>query len=750
MNTVKRRTSRITLAWISLAFVLLTALPAQAHGYIVRSIPEDRVVLARAPARLQYWFSENLEPEFSKLTVRDQNGTVVAEGGVDADNPALLTARVPTDLPDGAYVAELRIAFASDGHVVVETRVFFVGEGSEAFAGEAGGAGAVALEVVWRVLAVASAALLLGAFAVYSMVFVPAWGSSKYPGGLLPPRVMSRLNWIVGIALVVAFAGNGLALLQQAMVFFDADIGRVIGEGLYNVVRIGTRFGDTWNVRMVLLLLVAGLFAASLYFRQSQPETVRAFWVANVWGMALVMGTFSVASHAAGSLLLPWLAILSDWLHGLAVGFWAGGVAALALVVPVALQPYSGDERRLALLAALRRFTRIATAGLAVAVATGIYSALNWFTAPADLASSYGGALLLKLVLVGVLVVVGAGHHIAVNPERYERWARTTAGVRARVSGFVPTLRLEAALVLLVLVAVGYLSATPIPKPEIAGQTVPPPSASQTVGDTTITTTITPGGPGVNTYDVVVEQGGEPVEGQNVALLMSEPARDWRGDWHLLESIGGGLYTSVGDDIARPGEWWTIVEVSSAQGTTRAVFDWQITNEAAVIDSRPPTLLNGLALAGMIAALVYAAFPLLRRFYRSLDLSPAALTVAVGATAAGIAIVIGGMYLSQQSVEQAELAANPIPSVVNVVLPGEESLARGQTLYAAACAGWQGANDEQELLKRLPRLRDEDLYAAVTSEGWWSLPPCASGGDESQWWDVVNYLRSLEPVGNSS
>ncbi|MFN8450883.1 MAG: CopD family protein [Anaerolineae bacterium] len=495
---LKKPMRRIIFIWISL-MLLIPVLPASAHGYIVRSIPEDRAVLEHAPARLQYWFSENLEPEFSKLTVRDQAGTTVAEGGVDAKNLALLSVRLPSDLPDGAYLAELRTAFASDGHVVVETRVFFVGEQAGAISGAASGDQAVALEVVWRVLVLTSSVLLLGAFSVYAMVLVPAWGSSRYPAGLLPPRVMTRLNWIVGIALAVAFAGNLLALLQQTMVFFGVDAGRAVGDQLYNVVRVGTTFGDTWNVRVILLILVALLFAASLYFRQSQPETVRAFWVANVWGMALVLGTFSVASHAAGSLLLPWLAILSDWLHGLAVGFWAGGVAALALVAPVALQPYSGDERRQALLIALRRFSRIATAGLVVVIATGIYSALNWFTAPGDVASSYGGALLLKLILVAVLVLVGAAHHVAVDPARYQRWS----ALARRVRTFIPTLcdwRCWCCWC--------WSPSPPERHADFRSRRSPRPRRrrARRMGAYTVTTTITPR-PGVNTYDVQVTPG---------------------------------------------------------------------------------------------------------------------------------------------------------------------------------------------------------------------------------------------------
>ncbi len=206
----------------------------------------------------------------------------------------------------------------------------------------------------------------------------------------------------------------------------------------------------------------------------------------------------------------------------------------------------------------------------------------------------------------------------------------------------IPTLRLEAVLVLVVLIAVGYLSATPIPQPMLAGQTTPPPTRSQTVGGYTITTTITPGGPGINTYDVEIEQDGQPVDGLTVYLRMSEPSRDQRGEWHQLESIGDGLYASVGDEISPPGEWWTVVQfgdpTAGAGAETRAAFDWQISDDASVINSRAPTLLNWLALAGVFAALIYAAYPVLHRFYRSLDLSPAIVFVALGATAAAVAL----------------------------------------------------------------------------------------------------------------
>jgi putative copper export protein/methionine-rich copper-binding protein CopC len=728
-----RLTSRIVSAWISalLLLVLLAPRPVAAHGYIVRSIPEDRAALERAPARVQYWFSESLEPDFSSITVRDSAGTVVATGGVDERNAALMSARLPTDLPEGAYIAELRLAFASDGHVLVETRVFFVGQASDGVTGVLSSDLPVPLEIVWRAALLSSSTLLLGLFGLYALVLVPAWGNPAHKAGLLPPRVMDRLLRLASLALAVAFSANIVALLQQTMVFFGADLGRVLSESLWNVVRIGTRFGDTWNARMLLLLIVAAGLAASVYFRREQPETVRAFWTAGGWVMMLVMGTFSVASHAAGSPVLPWLALISDWLHMLATGFWAGGAAALALILPIALQPYTGEARRAALLAALRRFSGLAAAGLAVVIASGIYNALNWFSEPDDLPTTYGAALLLKLLLVAPLVVIGAAHHAVLRPERYARWSALTR----RMIAFVPTLRLEALLVLIVLGAVGLLSATPPPRPTV--QEIPPPRAVQTAGEYTLNVTLAPGGPGVNTLDIVVTQNGQPVDDLTVRARMADPSLDMRGAWLDAEGIGDGVYTAA-DAIDRAGSWWTIVEI----GGMRAAFAWDIRAEAAVAQTRDPSLLNLLALGGVLVALGYAIAPSFNRFVARLDLSPTTVTVALGATVATIAVIVVGIWLTAQSGEQYAAQINPPPQVVNNVLPDSQSLARGQAAFASAC-GW-GSGEMAELARRLPRLRDEDLYAAVR-DGWRGQPACSL--DEAQRWDVVNYLRSLEASG---
>lgn len=730
-------------ALLFVALLFLTGDSALAHGYIVRAIPADRSVLTRPPTRLQYWFSEDLEPGFSSLALRDQTGQILTEGGVTENDESLMTLRVPPALPDGAYIVELRTAFASDGHVTVESRVFFVGEQVSGIFGTAASDQPQPLEVVWRALLYPSLLLLLGTFTLYSLVLVPAWGSAQHRAGLLPPRVMRRLSAIIIAALVVAFGANLLALVQQTMVFFSVDAGTAISQGLWQIVRIGSRFGDVWNARMLLLVVIAVLHGVSIYWRESQPETVRPFWLANLWASALALGTFSAASHAAGSLLHPWLAVIADFLHVLAVGAWAGGLAALVLILPAALSPYQGDERRLALLAVLRRFSLLAMAGLATVITTGIYSASNWLYTPGDLtATTYGGTLLIKLLLVGGLVAVGGLNFLVLQPERYARWN----SIAARVQGFIPTLQIEAILAGLIVVSTALLAATPVPEPPFI-ETVETPNAAQTVNGLDVTLTISPGGTGINTYDTLITRGDTGEEGLEVRVRMANPARDWRGAWSDAETIGDGLYVSAGDEIDQPDVWWTLIDITENGETTRAAFAWEIDAAASVRDTRDFTPIHALALLGVVAGVIFAAMPVLRRLNQNAEWTTLNITVALAAVVGtGILLIVATAAL-QASQAQYDAIQNPLPQIINPTLPDQASLERGRDLFTQHCAEWQDANS---LRQRLPRLRDEDLFTTML-EGGLSLPPCAEMTDLERW-DTVNFVRTLsnEPLVTSS
>ncbi len=714
---------RLRRALLCALVLLLPALPSNAHGFIVRAWPEDRAELEQPPTRLQYWFSESLEPAFSTLTLRRQDGSIVAEGAADPDNPLQMNLALPAGLEDGVYLVDLRPAFASDGHVVAETRVFFVGQAAD---GTYGGDRAYALEpleALWRALLYGACLLLFGTHMLYGAVLLPAWGTRAQRAGGLPPRLMKRLGHLALAALALAFVANLLAMLQQSMVFFAADAASVLEQGLWQVVRIGSRFGDVWTARSLLLLLCGALVLLAIRWRQHHPEQVRPLWAANLWLAALLLATFSVNSHAAGSLRFPWLALLVDWLHTLAAAAWSGGLVALALLLPLALRPLSASQREAATQAVLRRFSWLALRALVVLSASGVFSALNWLQRPSDLTGTdWGLALLAKLALVTLSLLVAAGQTQAFRPARWPGLA-VLAG-----------LRLEAALLSLALVPLALLAAAAVPQPDF-GPAPAIPTATQRVAESRVDISLSPGGPGINSLDLRIP------DARQVHVQITAPQRDWRSNWLEAVALDDGLFTLSSDAIDDEGRWQTLVDFRDESGhLQRAAFAWEIQGEAALDTSLPTGPQHWLALLTLVLAVIWAMLAPLRRALRWLDWRPASLATAIGASLAfGLIVGLGVMLVARNDAAWRETLWPP-PSIINSELADAASLARGGSLYDAHCA-WELVALE-EIITRLPRLRDEQLFT-MTQEGWRALPPCTGDISVSERWHLVNHIRSM-------
>ncbi len=129
-------------------------------------------------------------------------------------------------------------------------------------------------------------------------------------------------------------------------------------------------------------------------------------------GVAL---TGTLTGHAA-----DWgdrsFSVLVDWLHAVAATAWTGGLFGLA----IALSPRSafriGASSEL-LRTVARRFSRLAGYCLLVVVASGVYNAYVQVPTFASLwTTTYGAALLLKVVLALVLALLGAVNRYLVLP----------------------------------------------------------------------------------------------------------------------------------------------------------------------------------------------------------------------------------------------------------------------------------------------------------------------------------------------
>ena len=108
-----RRTLSILL---TLASALLFVGVASAHAYLDHAIPAAGSAVHQTPAEVRLWFSERLDPPFSKAEVQDQSSKRVDNGDsqVDSADHKLLRISLPPLAP-GRYRVTWR-AVSVDTH----------------------------------------------------------------------------------------------------------------------------------------------------------------------------------------------------------------------------------------------------------------------------------------------------------------------------------------------------------------------------------------------------------------------------------------------------------------------------------------------------------------------------------------------------------------------------------------------------------------------------------------------------------
>lgn len=107
--------------------MLLLLLPAHGspHAYVDAAVPADRSTVREAPTEVTVRFTENVELEFSRLTVRSGAGEVVSTGSLRQPAGNTLTVGLKP-LEPGSYTIEWRV-LSVDTHVTDGVLRFTVG-----------------------------------------------------------------------------------------------------------------------------------------------------------------------------------------------------------------------------------------------------------------------------------------------------------------------------------------------------------------------------------------------------------------------------------------------------------------------------------------------------------------------------------------------------------------------------------------------------------------------------------------------
>jgi putative copper resistance protein D len=231
-------------------------------------------------------------------------------------------------------------------------------------------------------------------------------------GAELRTVIRQRLAWIAWIGLVLTLLSGAAWFVLVAQSMSEEPLASIWSDGsVLQAVLLETDFGRDWLVRLVLIALLAGLFAADLRGTQDSRGFLKLAIVLAAAGLA---GTLAWAGHGNGGAGLAGnLHLAADFLHLVAAAAWVGGLLPLAFVLAAASRT---SPIPLAHMASLR-FSSYGIAAVGVLILTG--SMNTWYLAGglrALTATDYGHVLLVKLVLFLAMLALATVNRVWLTP----------------------------------------------------------------------------------------------------------------------------------------------------------------------------------------------------------------------------------------------------------------------------------------------------------------------------------------------
>jgi len=449
----------------------------------------------------------------------------------------------------------------------------------------------------------------------------------------LRPGLADRatLGLFGGALLAVALGAVGLALGQEPTPE-SLSLATVASYA-------GTGAGSSLLLRTGVVASL-GLVTAVAVVRSDWVS--RRGWLGAVTAGGLVLAVSISRTNHSTAAVERTAGVLVGFGHQVGAAIWVGGVAALALVVPVYLRR-AEDPTPLAA-ALIRRFSVVAVAGVTVAGATGLAIASWHVPAAGSLgATVYGVVLVAKVLLVLVALGMGGvnrlvlGRHLQSSGDRSGGRNAVWAGPVALIAllpthgsadgdvvrTFVRSVRLELVVLLLVLVLSGVLTSVPTAADVSASEAESTERQFDSrVTDRSLSVEVVPGQVGQNAFVVRVAENGSAVSAEGpVKLTVSRPDGDVALPGIEPERVGQGAYSTVAS-IPSAGPWEVLatarvggtnvterVTVSvTEQGATRTAS--REVTEAGLTDAGFGPFLRYGALAVAVVGAIAVAFEL--------------------------------------------------------------------------------------------------------------------------------------------
>ncbi|WP_426212103.1 copper resistance D family protein [Massilia sp. TWP1-3-3] len=304
-------------------------------------------------------------------------------------------------------------------------------------------------------LAITVATVLLNLALAIAVGATLAWlwlanGASAWCSAQLCSVRRARLS---AIAAAIIALGMLLLFVSAAM----AEVPLLEAGEHARTMLTESHFGFAWRIGMGALL-AAGILAEVLPAGQWR----RTGMSLSLLALAVFLYSRSMVSHASANGDFN-AAMAADWIHLCLISVWVGEVFVSGLLT-LRQQAAVQEADRADMARYIENLSTSATFALGGIFMTGLFSAWHNLGSVAGLAgNSYGTALTVKLGMVVLAVLLGTFNRFIVMPSLLARLRNPGQQTSAELGRFTSVLRIEAVVLLGVLVAAAVLSATSPP-----------------------------------------------------------------------------------------------------------------------------------------------------------------------------------------------------------------------------------------------------------------------------------------------
>ena len=498
--------------------ILIIGVPsAYAHPFLVDSEPGQGQNAAVGTTQIIVFYSEAIEIDFSELKVFDSNGNKI--DNMDTayyEGESSLVITTPS-LEDGVYTVTSKVLSKIDGHLVQAAIIFGVGETqvdlSLLEAQEES-------EITFLPEAAARFPGIIGQTVVLGSVIsgIVIWGTQRKRFGkesrdLVNQAYRFKFAKLTGISLVAVFASNFIILAVQTLRLETSPIDV-----------IDTAFGTTWLIRMIITIILLGIW----FWMERKPHLSPKKHIPMLAASLVLIFTTTMMGHgAATELTAP---IILDYVHNLLASVWIGGVIFFGFVLLPTLASLDGIQKAKVTLAMLPRYSGMITIALGILIITG--PTLLWFL-ESDVTSltnsTYGSLIIAKIMLAIVLIGFGAFYQFKIQRQA-ER--NLKSGKTFTFNKLSKPLKAEAMVGIALLGVVALLVNSSLPAGEI--QTVDAQGITLGFSSTLFSeqakfdVSVIPLGVGPNTISVLVSNvSGEPLPDiSGLKIKVSNPQRN--------------------------------------------------------------------------------------------------------------------------------------------------------------------------------------------------------------------------------